>query len=110
MTALRNRYNWLEIKMRPKSDGLHDSGYRYIQVTGVYRDENRVEHRDNLHQWSDHVLFQGFTTRHQGVNIDFTAEGVMRLMPWGGASHWASDDVEMFFSSAVFKPEGNDNA
>lgn len=97
------QYDWLEIKMRPKIDGLHDSGYRFIQITGVALDENRDEIRTPLNQWSDHVLFTNFMDEYQGVNIDFTADGVMRIMGWGGAV--LTDDMSygVYGSTAWFR-------
>jgi len=100
---MKNSYRWLEIKMRPKKDGLHDSGYRHIQIVGVYYDADGEEQRDELHQWSDHIVFDHFTSEYQGVSLDFTADGVMRIMPWGSRGRWESRDTRFFLSSAMFR-------
>jgi hypothetical protein len=68
-------YDWLEWDYRPLSDGLHDSGYRFIRVAGVIEQE----HANNtypLHQWADHIVVEG------AVNMDVTRDGRMRIMPW----------------------------
>lgn len=88
-------YDWVEIKCRRKKDGLHDSGYRFIQVTGVRRRKAGKLVKKPLHQWSDHVLFNG------PVNIDFEPDGTMRIMPSAGGP--LVPDVEnLFCSSALF--------
>ncbi len=80
---MKKPYIWLEVKMRPKKDGMHDSGYRFIQVTGVSRGERVNEWvRTPLHQWADHLALYGV------ANIDFTEDGVMRIMCHDRAGGW----------------------
>ncbi len=88
-------FEWLEFRPRPKKDGLHDSGYRFIALTGVNRTDDG-EQRTELHQWSDHVVLYGPT------NVDVTADGTIRIMPWSGGP-WINRD-RSFFSSAEFHP------
>ena len=81
----RSPYLWLEVKMRSRRDGMHDSGYRFIQVTGVSREEDSIELiRTSLHQWADHLTLYGV------ANIDFTEDGVMRVMCYDHAGGWVS--------------------
>jgi len=90
-------YDWLEFSYRPLKDGLHDSGYRYIKLVGVTMSPKRdgTVEKEELHQWSDHVLLNGIT------NIDVQEDGTIRLMCWGGSNGWISDNLT-FSSSAIF--------
>lgn len=45
---------WIEFKPRPKKDGLHDSGYRFIALTGVDKDGNRHQ----MGEWHDHLIVE----------------------------------------------------
>ena len=100
---MRTAFRWLEFKPRPKKDGLHDSGYRFIQLTGVNFAENHGEIRTPLHQWSDHVVLNG------PVNIDVEADGTIRIMPWL-AKGWISQNGDgHFYSSAMFDPVESSN-
>ena len=98
-------YDWLEFKYRPLKDGLHDSGYRFIQLTGAWyeRDEsgNRVGEpkKEPLHQWSDHVVLEG------PVNIDVERDGTIRIMHWPSRRGWVNRDGEAmhYLSSAMFE-------
>ena len=84
---MENTYLWLEVKMRPKKDGMHDSGYRFIQVTGVSRGEDVIEPvwiRTPLHQRADHLTLYGV------ANIDFTEDGTMRIMCHDRAGGWVT--------------------
>ena len=96
-----NTFDWLEFRFRPKKDGLHDSGYRFIALTGVNRTDDG-EDRAELHQWSDHVVLYGPT------NIDVTAEGTIRIAPWSGGP-WVNRD-RTFISSAMFYPSDSATA
>jgi len=106
MIGMRSReYQWLEFSPRPKKDGIHDSGYRYIRLVGVYVDDDGNEVREDLHQWSDHVVF------HSTVNIDVTKPGVIRIMPWGGTKQrFIHYDGTFFSSSAMIHPADFDQA
>lgn len=88
-------FTWLEFRPRPKKDGLHDSGYRYIDLVGVAK-VNGEEVRTQLHQWADVVTFEG------GATIDVTEEGTIRIRPWLHRGWTTPDDV--FSSSAAFEP------
>ena len=92
-------FDWLEVDKRPLKDGIHDSGFRYITIVGVTIEGGR-EVRTDLHQWSDHIMFNSFIDPYSGVNIDFTRDGTMRIMPWGGGK-WKMDG-DKFYSSAMF--------
>ena len=63
-------FDWIEWGWDPDSNDLHDSGYRYLTVMGVV---GGVKHY--LGTAADHIQVYG------GVNMDVTAEGVMRIMP-----------------------------
>lgn len=90
----RKELQWIEFKPRPKTDGLHDSGYRFIKLTGVDTDGERHD----LGEWHDHLIVE------PGCNIDVEEDGTIRIMPWigtrfffygaGGFSStaWVSDD------------------
>lgn len=97
-------YRWLEFHPRPKKDGLHDSGYRYIRLVGAYVDEEGEIHTEDLHQWSDHVLLYGPT------NIDVTEDGVIRIMSWTAGGGWITTDHGWFPSSAMFYPDNPEQA
>lgn len=88
-------FSWLEFQPRPKKDGLHDSGYRFIRLTGVTHVKGQGELRTPLHQWSDHVVLNG------PVNIDVEADGTIRIMPWLH-KNWISQDGTFYTSSAIF--------
>ena len=95
-------YKWIEFKPRPKKDGLHDSGYRHIRLTGVQMDEDTRElTRTDLNQWSDHVLLFG------AVNIDVQEDGTIRLMDWSRGA-WTHDG--RLGSDATFEPSNWDKA
>jgi hypothetical protein len=99
MMTRSTEYRWLEFYPKPKKDGLHDSGYRYIRLVGVWIEDGE-EKREELHQWSDHVLLNG------PVNIDVTEDGVIRIMPWltKGKGGWVHYDSNFFYSTAEFHP------
>lgn len=65
-------FDWLEWKYAGPND-LHDSGYRYLMVVGVLDDKKYA-----LHTSADHITIYG------SVNMDVTAEGIVRIMSWGG--------------------------
>lgn len=90
-------FQWIEIDPRPLKDGLHDSGYRFLRLTGVSLDQDGKEVRTPLHQWSDHAIFLG------PVNIDTTSDGRMRIMLWS-QGQWDCEDARhgLFVSTAVF--------
>lgn len=105
-----NAYDWLEFEIRPEEDGLHDSGYRFIKLTGVKRvqqanGEYKLEKTD-LHQWSDHVLLYGVT------NIDVEPDGTIRIATWGQGGGWVTRDEGMGFfpSSAEFAAQNLEHA
>lgn len=100
-------FDWIEFDFRPKKDGLHDSGYRYIRLNGVRRMENPVLaergilEKVELNQWSDHVLLFG------AVNIDVEPDGTIRLANWAD-SRWTHDGF--LGSTAQFGNTSWDNA
>jgi hypothetical protein len=99
MDRITQIYDWIELEYRPKKDGLHDSGYRFLKLTGAKMSPKRdgTVYREDLHQWSDHVMFQGPS------NIDVTPDGTIRIMPGIGPSmQWVCYDTPVFFSSATF--------
>lgn len=92
-----NEYDWLEFKVRPKKDGLHDSGFRYIQLTGATRNrETDQVTKTPLNQWSDVVTLYGI------VNIDVEPDGTIRLFQRGGGLWKAAWGEDYFLSSAEF--------
>ena len=103
MATDRQHYDYIEIKMRPKKDGLHESGYRYIRIVGVWTDDDAQTHREDLHQWADHVRFQERMGVSSGVNVEFTEDGVLRMWSrWG----FVCTDGKFFYSTATFQPAG----
>lgn len=100
MSEQYREYDWIEFVPRPKKDGLHDSGYRYIKGYGVRYERGKAEGepcRDPLWEWADHVDFRCPT------NWDVTAEGVIRAMPRGAAfrvyGDWWGSDGEVHSSA-----------
>lgn len=87
----RQAFDWIEFYPRPKKDGLHDSGYRYIQLTGVRWPEHPTLaergalEKVELNQWADHVLLFG------AINIDVEPDGTIRLMNWSHPGRWTHD-------------------
>ena len=82
-------FRWVEFKHRPKRDGLHDSGYRFLRVVGVRPDGQRVE----THEWADHIYFNSPT------NVDVEADGTIRVMArnsegWSEPSYYYQSDAE----------------
>jgi hypothetical protein len=87
-------FTWIEFDPRPLKDGLHDSGYRYIRLTGVTPEKRRVE----LGQWHDALHLSLPTT------MDVTREGTIRIMCERG--HFVYDGRDLWVSSAFIDPDG----
>lgn len=90
-----DKYTWIELRPRPYGVGLHDSGFRYLALTGCWIENDEVQSED-LHQWADHALFYGPT------NIDVELDGTIRIMPWG-RNEWVNED-KFFGSDGMFHP------
>ena len=88
-------FQYLIFKPRPKKDGLHDSGYRYIKLTGVTRDG---EHHE-LGQYPDHLVVEA------PCNIDVQDDGTIRIMPWSGKLQ-ADTTSPFWYSSAIWDESG----
>jgi len=67
-------FEWIEFAYRPKKDGLHDSGYRFLRVTGVRRLDDGTTEKVETHGWADHIAFYG------PLNIDVEPDGTIRVM------------------------------
>lgn len=93
----QSTFHWLEFNFRPKKEGLHDSGYRFIRLVAVTRAKQGGVTRTPLHQWADHVVLNG------PVNIDVEANGTIRIMPWDHPG-WTTNHDDHFYSSAMFDP------
>lgn len=89
MSLVHLRY--IEFRPRPKKDGLHDSGYRFIQLTGVDDDGNRHD----LGEWHDHLVVE------PACNIDVEPDGTIRIMPWDG-SEFLFDPLQKFWTSTAW--------
>ena len=93
---------WVEFAYRPKKDGLHDSGYRFLRVTGVRRlDDGSIE-KVETHEWADHIAFYGPS------NIDVEPDGTIRVMARAGEG-WIEPDY-YWASDAEFYPVNMDRA
>lgn len=106
--GMKQRFDWIEFHPKPKKDGLHDSGYRYIRLVGVKKREDEKGNRlgngldkTELNQWSDHVVINGFASEFGGANIDVEADGTIRIMPW--AETGLEIEADSFYSSAEIK-------
>lgn len=98
-------FDWLEFHPRPESDGLHDSGYRFISVVGVTVNEDGELTKTQLHEWADHVVLAGVT------NIDVQSDGTIRLMPNFSRSGWkVQSGWGWFGSDAMFVAADLDSA
>jgi len=95
-------FEWIEFVYRPKKDGLHDSGYRFLQVTGVRRLNGGATEKVETHKWADHIVFYG------PVNSDVEPDGTIRVMSRGGDG-WAEPDY-YYQSDAEFYPHDIDAA
>lgn len=85
MTA---EYDWVEFKVRPKKDGLHDSGYRFLSVTGVRQGDSPADNvKVQLNEWADIINLYGVTY------IDAEPDGTIRLMCRAGK--WSHTDKGM---------------
>ena len=80
---------YIKFQPRPKKDGLHDSGYRYIRLIGVGKD-NHQEY--DLGEWHDHLIVE------PSCNIDVEDDGTIRIMPWSGTKFWYDPDSKFFTS------------
>lgn len=80
---------WIEFVPRPKKDGLHDSGYRFIRLIGIDMDGESHD----LGEWHDHLIVE------PKCNIDVTADGTIRIMPWG-RTRFTYNGREFFTSTA----------
>jgi len=107
-----DNYSWIELRPRPLTDGHHESGFRYLSLTGVWTDDrggivlddDDGVRREDLHQWADHVMLYGV------VNIDVELDGTIRLMCWGPKQSWECNERPDFYpSSAMFYPSDFDN-
>lgn len=77
MTA--HNFKWVEYRPRPKKEGLHDSGYRFLDVYGIEADGTRVP----ISGYADHIWI-----RAPGANLDVTPEGVHRVALLEGCLVW----------------------
>lgn len=76
-------FRYLIFRPRPKKDGLHDAGYRFIALTGVDMEGNHHE----LGQWHDHLLIE------VPCNIDVEPDGTIRIArKFGPRGFWLDDD------------------
>jgi hypothetical protein len=89
--------SYIRFRPRPKKDGIHDSGYRFIELTGVTHDGTEYP----LGSWHDHFLLE------PGCNIDVTPEGEIRIMPALGKTRFLiNPEQKIFTSSAWIHPDG----
>jgi hypothetical protein len=86
---------YFEFIPRPKKDGLHESGYRYIQLVGVTHSRERID----CGGWHDHLLSE------VPVNIDVEPDGTIRIMPAMGTRFWV-DAIDMFWGSTAWITAG----
>lgn len=91
----RIELRWVEFQPRPKKDGLHDSGYRFIRLTGVDKEGGRHD----LGEWHDHLIVE------PECNIDVEPDGTIRIMPWGRTKFYF-DGKEWFTSTAWIEADG----
>jgi len=105
-----DNYSWIELRPRPLSDGHHESGYRFLSLTGAWTDDKGGTvlfddddgvRREDLNQWADHAMFYGVT------NIDVELDGTIRIMCWG-KNNW-DHDGDFWSSSAMFYPQDLDS-
>ncbi len=88
-------FEWVEFAYRPKKDGLHDSGYRFLCVTGVRRLDDGTTEKVVTHQWADHIVFYGPS------NIDVEPDGTIRVMAragdgWAEPPYYHQSDAEFY--------------
>jgi hypothetical protein len=84
---------WIEFVPRPK---LHDSGYRHIRLVGVDKDNGRHD----LGEWYDHLIVE------PACNIDVTADGVIRIMPWTPTKLFHFDETPLGSGTAWIQDDG----
>ena len=97
LPELPEEFDYLTWKYRPLKDGLHDSGYRYMQITGWIRVRGQDPVQIPLYQWADHIAVEG------SVNMDVEANGTMRIMPRIGGTKLKLLYDSSFGSDAMFK-------
>ena len=85
---------WIEFRPRPKKDGLHDSGYRFIELVGV----DAKGERWDLGAWHDLLDVEA------PCSIDVTADGTIRFMP--RKEQFWYDGRTLWVSSANIDPDG----
>lgn len=78
MRQTAETFRWVEVKPKPKKAGLHDSGYRFLQVVGVTVDGKRVD----LGEWHDVVHFG--MTEPASIDLDVTEDGAWRFFSLRG--------------------------
>lgn len=96
-----DKYDYIELRVRPVSDGLHESNFRFLALTGLWREYGEVKRQD-LHQWADHAVFSG------PVSIDAEPDGTIRIRLWAGGNIEMEDDF--LGSSAMFRSTDPDRA
>lgn len=87
---------YIKFRPRPKKDGLHDSGYRFIELIGVGVDGAEYD----CGGWHDHVILE------PPCNIDVEPDGTIRIMPWGGSPFFYDDELSRFWTSTAWVRSG----
>ena len=80
---------YIKFQPRPKKDGLHESGYRFIRLVGV--DKDNQEH--DLGEWHDHLIVE------PQCNIDVEPDGTIRI--WPGRGLFRVDSRDRFWTSTA---------
>lgn len=92
----RVELKYIEFRPRPKKDGLHDSGYRFIRLVGVDGEGN--DH--DLGEWHDHLIVE------PKCNIDVEPDGTIRIMPWSQTKFHFDPERQWFTSTAWVSDDG----
>lgn len=100
-------FDCIEFKPRPKKEGLHESGYRYINVIGVKIIKKGKIEKKKIAEWVDNITFSkdisNKTKREDypywNIAIDCAEDGTLRafsrdaILLWDG---WAGSDIRFF--------------
>lgn len=100
-------FDWISFKPLPKKEGLHDSGYRFIEVTGWVRGSASDKPVPTvLGRFCDHITVggrpSGFGPSPVGVGIDVEADGTQRVFLRDGDFKFRADRTP-FYSDACFE-------
>lgn len=77
-------FDYITFKAKSKKNGLHDSGFRFIEVYGVTRTGKKGFKKILISNKADNIRLDGI------VSIDVTEDGTQRIFSRKGKIYWDS--------------------